>query len=133
MPFLDQLIFDFEHLAYFLAAFLFLVAGANQVMRLLDRFQGRKTEIAPQPLVVQSAQEWISRADCQNLRASLAERMRQVETELHELRELLREDREALLRAGEERATRIHQRIDALGLKVTEEIGVLRGELKRIY
>jgi IS5 family transposase len=133
MPALAQIQFDAEHLAYFIAIVFFLVAGLNQIMRLADRFQGRKTELAPQPLVVQSAQEWMARKDCQNLRAALVQRVSKMETEVDELRDQLREDRAALLRAGEERAIRIHQRIDALGLKLTEELGVLRGELKRMH
>lgn len=122
-----------QPLAWFVAVLFFLVAGVNQLMHLADRLRGRRTEIAPQPLLIQPAQEWVARADCQNLRAALAARVGQVETEVRELREQLRADRETLLQAGEERACRLHQRIDALGLKLTEELGVLRGELKRIH
>jgi len=124
--------FDPEHLMYFLAIAFFLVAGLRQCLALADRLRGRRTEIAPQPLVVQPAREWVSRADCHDLRAALAQRLGKAEAELQELRDRRREDHQEVLRAGEERATRIHQRIDALGLKLTEELGVLRGELKRL-
>jgi hypothetical protein len=127
-----QLQLDAERLAWFVALIFFVVAGLNQVMRLADRWQGRKTEIAPQPLLVRPAQEWVARADCQELRAATAARLAEIEAEVRELREHLRADRETLLQAGEDRAARIHQRIDALGLKLTEEIGVLRGELRRM-
>jgi hypothetical protein len=123
---------DPQHLAWFLAVLFFLVAGLNQLLVLADRLRGRKTEIAPQPLVVQSAAEWVPRGDCQGHRAALASRLENVERDLDALRVQLAADRQALLDAGEERARRLHQRIDALGLKLTEELGVLRGELKRI-
>jgi hypothetical protein len=132
MNLLAQIPVEPQHLAWFLAVLFFLVAGLNQVLHLADRLRGRKHEIAPQPLVVQPAQEWVSRAECHTLRLALAARLDSAENGLAELRAQLAADRQALLEAGEERARRLHQRMDALGLKLSEELGVLRGELKRI-
>lgn len=132
MTLLAQMPVDPQHLVWFLAILFFLVAGVNQLLNLADRLRGRKQEIAPQPLVVQPAQEWVPRTECHNLRLAMAARLEAAETGLAELRTQLAADRQALLDAGEERARRLHQRIDALGLKLSEELGVLRGELKRI-
>jgi hypothetical protein len=132
MNLLAQIPLDPQHLAWFLAVLFFLVAGVNQLLHLADRWRGRKHEIAPQPLIVQPAQEWVSRSECHHLRLTLASRLEAAETALAELRAQLAADRQTLLEAGEERARRLHQRMDALGLKLSEELGVLRGELKRI-
>lgn len=132
MTVLAQMPVEPQHLAWFLAILFFLVAGVNQVLNLADRLRGRKHEIAPQPLVVQPAQEWVSRTECHTLRLALASRLEAAEAGLAELRTQLAADRQALLEAGEERARRLHQRMDALGLKLSEELGMLRGELKRI-
>lgn len=132
MSLLAQIPVDPQPLAWFLAVLFFLVAGLNQVLHLADRLRGRKQEIAPQPLVVQPAQEYVSRSECHTLRLTLANRLESAENGLAELRAQLAADRQTLLDAGEERARRLHQRMDALGLKLSEELGVLRGELKRI-
>lgn len=132
MTLLAQLPLAPDQVAWFLAILFFLVAGTNQLLHLADRLRGRKQEIGPQPLVVQPVPEWVSRTECHHLRQALADRLDVAESALSELRSQLSADRQALLAAGEERARRIHQRIDALGLKLSEELGVLRGELKRI-
>lgn len=132
MNLLAQMPVDPQHLVWFLAILFFLVAGVNQLLHLADRLRGRKHEITPQPLVVQPAQEWVSRQECHQLRHALAARLDSAEAGLAELRAQLAADRQTLLEAGEERARRIHQRMDALGLKLSEELGVLRGELRRI-
>jgi hypothetical protein len=105
-------------LAGWLGCFAFLVMLINGALKLADRVRGK----SPCP-----PNEELD-ADFNGLDLRVARLEAQVEI----IRAEMRNDRDALMRAGEERAGKIHDRINALGERLTVAVGELRGEMKRM-
>lgn len=88
--------------------------------------KGTKTVVTPSPLEVRGATRL---ATYEELRA-VEKRIEKVETKFDTLARKIDADTKEILDAGEERAVRIHERIDKQAEKFAEALGELRGELK---
>ena len=98
-------------IAGFLGCLYFLVAGWNEIESFFDR---HKEHPAP-------AETYATKPELQRLAHDISD----LEDNLDRLRDQLRTDHDNLLRAGEERATRLHERINA----VFEAVSVLKGKV----
>ncbi len=85
--------FNSLELAGWIGSLFFLAGGLNQVLRLTDRFKEQ-----PPP-----GQTYATKEELHLLRA-----------DLNHLRAEVREDRDRILQAGEERARKLHERIDPI-------------------
>ena len=94
-----------------------IAGGINHVLAIWDR-----TKEIPPP-----AQTYVTKPDCLSARIELNQRMGRLDSDLHDIRSEMKADRETLLLAGEERAMKIHQRIDAVLAAVSE----LKGRVQR--
>lgn len=104
---------DAVTLAGFLACGFFVVSLVNQVMRLMDRNKEQ-----PRPI-----DTYATKAELEVVRIDL----KRVESSIIDLRHEMREDRETILKAGEERAVKIHDRINDVLAAVSE----VKGEIKK--
>lgn len=105
-------------LAGWLGCLAFLTVLANGLLKLADRVRG-KSSCPPN-------EELGAEFD------ALGHRVARLEADVDLIRTDLHADRDTLMRAGEDRASKIHERINALGEKLTAAVGELRGELKRL-
>lgn len=96
----------------------FFVMFLNGLLKLADRARGKP----PQPPNAALG------ADFQ----ALSQRVGRLEVQVEIIRNEMKNDRDAIMRAGEERASKIHDRINALGERLTEAVSEIRGELKRL-
>ncbi|MGC8744545.1 MAG: hypothetical protein ACP5T0_11765 [Verrucomicrobiia bacterium] len=104
--------------AGWLGCLAFLVMFLNGLLRLADRARGKP----PHPPNAALGAEF----------QSLSQRVGRLEIQVETIRSEMKSDREAIMRAGEDRANRLHERINALGEKLTAAVSELRGELKRM-
>jgi flagellar biosynthesis/type III secretory pathway M-ring protein FliF/YscJ len=87
-----------------LAGLFFVAAGINQVLRLVDR-----TKEKPPP-----AETYMTKETCRREHEEIAQRFDRVETEVRAIREQIRQDRVELDQADEERASKLHDRINLI-------------------
>ena len=85
--------FNSVQLAGWIGSLFFLTGGLNQVLRLTDRF---KEQPPPAQTYATKEELFLLRQDLNHLRAEV------------------RDDRDRILQAGEERARKLHQRIDPI-------------------
>ncbi|MCX7871982.1 MAG: hypothetical protein N2487_01705 [Verrucomicrobiae bacterium] len=96
----------------------FFVMFLNGILKLADRARGKP----PQPPNAALG------ADFQ----ALSQRVGKLEIQVETIRMEMKNDRDTLMRAGEERAIKINDRINALGERLIAAVAELRGELKRL-
>ncbi len=78
--------------------------GVDKILKIWDR-----TRELPPP-----AQTYVAKPDCAAARAEQRLHLDRFEEELRRLRQELRADRDLLLQAGEARAVKLHERLDAV-------------------
>jgi hypothetical protein len=91
-----------------------------------------KTEIASQPVEVRLAERFVTKESCRahSQRLDMVERrVDRLETQLGDDLSEIRKGLVAAQAMDEERARRIHQRIDALAIDLSEKIGLLTGQI----
>jgi hypothetical protein len=98
-------------LAGWLACLAFVITLVNGVLRLADRVRGKE----PQPPNAELGAEF----------HALGQRVARLETEVEAIRAEFKEDRLSLMQAGEERAGRLHERIN----EVLRAVAKLEGRL----
>ena len=97
-----------------------LAVAANAILSIVDRLRKKEatgTEIVGQPLEVRPSPEYVRREEF----AGLSLRVAHMEAKFDEAVQTLSE-------AGEDRARRLHARLDT----VLEAVAEVRGELKRV-
>ena len=81
-----------------------MAGGIDSLLKIWDRCKE-----SPPP-----AQTYVNKEDCRQIRLDILRRLERLETELALMRAEMKNDRDALLKAGENRAQKLHDRIDAL-------------------
>lgn len=110
---------SFQTVGWICLALFGIAGGLNNLLKLWDRCK----ELPP------PAQTYVAKSDCLAARAELHKRVERVEADLHEIRAEMKRDRDAILRAGEERAVKLHERINAVLAAVSELKGRTHYEL----
>jgi hypothetical protein len=95
--------------------------GANEVMKMIDRFAGKRHEIAPQPLVVQSAMEYATKEELRQLRESIAEHRRDSD----EGRRKIYDKMESIRLEVKEDIEGVHERINAISEEMPSRVVAL--------
>jgi ribosome-binding protein aMBF1 (putative translation factor) len=96
-----------------------VAAGANQIMALADRLKEK-----PPP-----AATYVTKETCATQRAGHTGRIARLEQTVADVQDRIREDRAALDKADEDRASRIHRRIDDLERDIHDRIQALPNEI----
>lgn len=105
-------------LAGFLGCLFFLVAGANALMKLVDRFRGQRETPKRE---VSFAERLVSQVEL----GAVTARVKKLEETVDAIRDELKQDKTDILQAGEERAEKLHNRINDVLRAVSE----VRGEM----
>jgi hypothetical protein len=100
-----------------------VLAGLNSALKLADRFK----EQPPPSTTYQPKGDYATRSEVAQLRSDLAGQLNALHTDHQSLRDEIREDKSVLLQAGEERAGKLHERIndvaeDVRGLETATEL-----------
>jgi outer membrane murein-binding lipoprotein Lpp len=127
-----------------LGAWLVSGAAAMFIVKLgLDIRNGFSSQIqsrviADQPVQVEEAEGYVTEEECRQLHIAQSQRICEIDRRVGILEEDVKQTRADILEAGDERARRLHQRIDSLvenfGSKfeqVRADIGSLIGEIRR--
>lgn len=104
--------------AGWLGCLAFLIVFLNGLLKLADRIRGKP----PHPPNAALSIEF----------QALNNRVARLETQFETIRAEIKNDRDTLMRSSEERAAKIHERINAIGERLTSAVAELRGEIKRI-
>jgi hypothetical protein len=98
-----------------------LAGGVNQVLKITDRFK----EHPPASQTYQPKGDYATRAELSQLRTELTEQISDLDRDIGYLREQLHSDMKAIQKAGEDRAGKIHERINV----VLEKVAELKGRM----
>jgi hypothetical protein len=112
-------------LLQFLIAAAFLVNLAIGITALLASWR-------KQPRIVEFANVYATQAAFDLEIGKLQRQISDLNVDLDSIRSEMKNDRNEILAAGEQRAVKIHERINILGQHLSECIGELKGELKRM-
>lgn len=102
------------------------VSGFAIVLYKLGRVERR--EVGPQPFVTKKAVEYATHEDFQRHTQVNDQHHQRLEERLAALERRREADKEAIIKAGEERSHGIHKRIDQL----VQAVGQLTGEVKHL-
>jgi len=93
------------------------------------RRSDHRREIAPQPLEVKPAQEFVGAGQCLARHENLERRLSALEQGLLALRREMREDRAALTRQMLEEIGRVHARVNESEQRLGQNMRILPGEI----
>lgn len=101
---------------------------------LMRKISGVKEErmIGPQPLVVKEQEKFMTQAQCRTAHGEFERRVSFLERHIMDMDSKMDAHILRLEQKGEERAVKIHARIDGLSERVVNALGELKGEIKRI-
>jgi hypothetical protein len=78
----------------------------------------REAQRIEQPVQVQEVAPYVTKKDCEREHRSIVDRVERLEAEMRVIRSKMDDDKDQLLQAGEERARRLHQRIDMVEAEI---------------
>jgi hypothetical protein len=115
----------------------FLLGMAVNLAALLRINKAQTTQVQPQPLAIAMTEKIVTKDECVKLHNAAEGRIGAVETDMRSLEtkvetcvQQLRGEIKDMDRSQEDRARRLHDRIDALGLSLTAAIGELKGKVR---
>jgi hypothetical protein len=109
---------DAVQLAAFVGCLFFLAGGVNQVMGIMDRFKEK-----PPP-----SETYVSLKLCQKIHEEADRRITQAECAVDTLRRELRLERDEMIKSAEDRAVKLHDRINDILRAVSE----LKGKIESL-
>lgn len=101
-----------------------LIIGVGVIIYKIGRIE--KREISPQPLRIQLEKEFATKKELQDHRDEMNRVQHHHDERMTHLERKLENDKEQIIEAGEVRAVKLHERINA----VMTAVGEVRGELK---
>lgn len=113
MPAIAEISYDSKDVGIWLAILFFLVAGAKNVLSITDRFKVKKDAV-PQPLMVQAVPQLVTHEEFGDFKSVVSKQIDDLERRLGSLRSEIHRNHLEVLNKGEERADKIHTRINAL-------------------
>jgi septation ring formation regulator EzrA len=121
-----------ENLGTVIMGIAILVAIAASSLALLQTGKAQKRNIEPQPLEVAVTEKFSTRESCNQKHTETDRRMNTMEHEIATIRASIQETLLDYDRKSEERISKVHDRINALGTSISDKIGDLKRDIGRL-